>query len=50
MFFWSAGFEVYPLFFLLFAAELAFRAADVRHSRWAVAAGVIAGIGIRRHN
>lgn len=46
VFYWSAGFEVYPLFFLLLAAELAFRAADLGLRRWAVAAGVVAGIGI----
>jgi hypothetical protein len=46
VFFWSAGFEGYPLFFLLLALALLLRAFDGAARRWAALAGLAAGIGI----
>ncbi|GIW05225.1 MAG: hypothetical protein KatS3mg060_0030 [Dehalococcoidia bacterium] len=46
VFFWSAGFEGYPLFFLLLALAFTLRAFDDRPRRWAALAGLAAGIGI----
>ncbi|MCS6801395.1 MAG: DUF4832 domain-containing protein [Dehalococcoidia bacterium] len=46
VFFWAAGFESYPLFFLLLALALLLRAFDGAARRWAALAGAAAGVGI----
>ncbi|MFN8535143.1 MAG: glycosyltransferase 87 family protein [Dehalococcoidia bacterium] len=46
IFFWSAGFEGYPLFFLLLALALVLRAFEYQPVRWGALAGLAAGVGI----
>ncbi|GIW09248.1 MAG: hypothetical protein KatS3mg061_0305 [Dehalococcoidia bacterium] len=46
VFYWAAGFEGYPLFFLLLSLLLAVVALERGSSGWAVLAGLAAGVGV----